>query len=631
MLNEIRKNVSHPILKILLGLIIVVFIFFFGGGGGGQAPNNMASVNGDSISRGEYNKSYDGLVRFYEQITSQPITDALASQLGLRKRALDLVIDRVLLLQEAENRDIEVSEKELDDAIRAQEVFFEDGRYSKDRFVAVLFSNNVKVGDYRDQKRQELITNKLQQAIQSTAIVTEADISEEYLIRNTSMKVAYATFNPDDFSALAETTDERLRDFHAAEGEVFRTAEKRAARYLVFATTDYTGEVEVNEESLLDAYRVRAYSYYEPETVKARHILVKVDSSAEADMWIKAEEKALALKEKIEGGADFAKTAKKVSEDDGTRAAGGDLGTFQRGAMVPEFEKVAFTLQAGELSDPVRTSFGYHLIKVEEHKPARQKPLDAVRDALTGEIKKEKARELAYAAADNLLMDLEDGKTSWDALPEGLKVETTATVEPGQSDSSIPKLDKFTTAMFELPADSAGELIETSEGTYLVAIADYQASSIPPMEQIRAQVEARLRIVEGKRLAREAADKLAKESAEKGWNQALADSGAHAKESDTFTQGGGNIPPLGFSEQAKTALFDKPDVGSVLPTSFEIGSKFAVLSISELSLPDMAELDLERDAIRATLIPQKQEEAITRETERLRAEADIEISANFIP
>ena len=153
-------------------------------------------------------------------------------------------------------------------------------------------------------------------------------------------------------------------------------------------------KVKVTEEEVKEYYEKNKDKFKEPEQVRARHILIKVDPNADEKKWKEAEEKAKEIKKRIEKGEDFAKLAKEFSDDPGTKNRGGELGFFTKGRMVPEFEAAAFALKPGEVSDPVKTVYGYHIIQTLEKKSAKQKEFNQVKEQIRQMLKREKERKL---------------------------------------------------------------------------------------------------------------------------------------------------------------------------------------------------------------------------------------------
>ncbi len=179
MLDQIRRNVRHPYIQALLGVVILVFIFFFGWSMRSQKPTHVAEVNGDPIDFREYQQAYNGLVRVYSEAYQGDLTPERVRELGLGRRALDQLIDQILLLEEARHRDIEVSKEELQSAIESVAVFGDGQGFSKNRYLQVLEANRMTPLEYETAKRREVLLQRVEESIRSEAQVTEQEILQE--------------------------------------------------------------------------------------------------------------------------------------------------------------------------------------------------------------------------------------------------------------------------------------------------------------------------------------------------------------------------------------------------------------------------------------------------------------------
>ncbi len=629
MLDQIRKNVRHPYIQVLLGLIIVVFILFFGWSMRSQPPNYVAKVNGDTIDFRSYQQAYNGLVSIYQEAYKNELNSDRIRQLGLGRRALDQLVDRTLLQQEASRRGIRVADDEVRGAIEGLSVFQEAGSFSKPLYVRVLEANRLTPLEYETSKKLELQLQRVEASIRAEASVSDAEVDQEYRDRNNRVVVDYASFSPAAFEPEVKPTEEALADFFQAEAETFRRPERRAARYVLFAPEAYTGAVEVTEQELRDEYAWRAEEFQVKEAVRARHLLVRVAPDAGEGDRKAAREKIQKLRQQIEGGKPFADVARKSSEDPGTKDQGGDLGLFERGRMVPEFEQAAFALEPGKVSDPVETSFGYHLILVEEHRPASQKAFEDVQDTLAGEIRRRKAMEQTYAAADNVLMDLEDGKTTWEKLAAEREVKTSDIVPEGGAVSGVEKPAEFTEALFAIGKDKAGELIETGAGTYLFAAASVEPSSIPPLAEVKDELAARFRKVEAKRLA-EARAKEFLAAATEDWGDGVKKFGAVVETTEPFAKKGGAVPKIGWAPALKEAVFSLGAPGDVAAEAFDVNGAYYVVRLAEKEEADLSNLEAEREQLRAELLPTKQEEHFQARLDELRKKAEITVNEDLL-
>lgn len=630
MLSQIRRNVRHPYIQVLLGLIILVFILFFGWGMDSQKPTYVAKVNGDIIDYRSYQEAYNGLVSLYQEAFRGDLTGDRIRELGLGQRALDQLVDRTLLTQEAGRRRLKVTEAELQAAIAGVPVFQEGGAFRKEMYLRVLDANRLSPLEYETAKRRELLLQKVEAAIRAEAAVTETDVEQEFRDRNTRIALDYVVVDPEFLEAKIQPTPAQLEDFYGAEAESFRVSEKRTARYLLFRPEDHEASVPLTRQEAEDEYRWRAAEFAVAEAVRARHLLLQVEPGAGPEDEARVRDRAEKLRQEVLAGTPFAQLAGQHSEDPGSKGQGGDLGYFERGLMVPAFEEAAFTLEPGRVSEPVRSPFGYHLIWVEDRRPARQAPFEEVEEALTADIRRRKAQEEAYAAADNLLMDLEDRKTTWDAIRAAHPVRRTEPLTRDALPAEVEKPAEFAAALFALGADRPGVLLETPVGTFLLAVESVEPSTVPPLDAVRGQVAARFRKAEARRLAQARAKEFLAAAVAKGWDTAAKSLALTPQQTEAFARKGGAIPAIGWAPGLKEAAFAVAEVGGLAAEPHEVNGKFYAFRVAARTEADPAQLAADRERLRAELLPGKQEEHLQTYLDTLRAKAKIEITDSLL-
>src|SRR3954453_15835359 len=240
--------------------------------------------------------------------------------------------------------------------------------------------------------------SKLQGALTDWMTVSAADVTAEYKKRNDKVKLAVVSFPSDKFVAETTATDAEIAQQFEQHKKDYRIPDKRKVRYALLDTQGLRNRTQVTPQDVQRYYEDNEAQYSTPEEVRASHILLKTEGKDDAAVK-KQGEGGLA---KAKGGADFAELAKKFSEDDSNKDKGGDLGFFPKGQMVPEFDAVVFAMQAGQLSDVVKTQFGYHIIKMVERKPATKRTLEEVRPQIEDQLKTQRAQEEAQRTVNEL-------------------------------------------------------------------------------------------------------------------------------------------------------------------------------------------------------------------------------------
>lgn len=403
MLDTLRKNSKSALIYVFFAIIIVVFVFSFGPGSGGCRSGDgvtgatyAATVNGQTIPVSDFQVMYARVYRDYQSRAGGAFTEELARSIKLKDQVLDQMIDRELLSQAAVNHGIQVSDDEL--AKEIHKTFAgEGGAFDEANYRLIIERQlGMSVWQFEEQERRRLAAQKMIASVATSAKVSDDEVRAEFVREKEKLDLGFVRFAPAAFKAEVARPDDAAVDAF----------------------------VKANGARLEEAYKSNSFRYHKPKRVKARHILVKVDERASDAAAAEAKKKLEDAKARIAGGADFAAEAKALSDDLANKDKGGDLGTFQPGAMDPMFEKAAFALKAGEVSEPVRTRFGWHLIKVDEVLPEETKTLKDVERELAAELMiDDQAKALAKKKADETLAQLQAGKTMEELWPPEEKKE----------------------------------------------------------------------------------------------------------------------------------------------------------------------------------------------------------------
>jgi peptidyl-prolyl cis-trans isomerase D len=380
MLKLMRERASSLLIKILLGAIVVVFVFWGVGSFKSQRSGNVALVNDQPITVEEFRQSYNNLMEQVRRRFGNNLNDEMIKMLQVKKQAMDLLINQRLLLQEAERLNFRVSDAELSDSIRKIGAFQIDGVFDSRRYNDVLNRNRLTPAAFEAMQRESLLMDKLRSFIAGSVKVSDQEANEWYKWDNAQVNIDFVVFEPENYKNITPSAEEIKKFFDVHKGE-YKTEPRVKVRYLHFAPDAYASKVNVTDEDINEYYMENQEEFKTPATVNARHILIKVDADAAPEAVEKARLKARdILKMAVEGG-NFADLAKKYSQCP-SKDKGGDLGSFTRESMVKPFADKAFSMKAGEISDPVRTRFGWHLIKVEKVNEASVTSKDEARDEI---------------------------------------------------------------------------------------------------------------------------------------------------------------------------------------------------------------------------------------------------------
>src|SRR5215467_3908813 len=397
MLDNMRR---HKVwLQWSLVLVVLAFIvayipsFVRGTGTDASSGDTIATVEGHDITSGEFRRTYQSQLQAYRSAYGGQMSEQLLKQLGIEQQILQQMVDEQASLAEAERLGIQVSDDEVRQRIFAIPAFQENGHFIGDQRYQQLRMQRPPLApsDFESGIRRSLIVEKLRDSLTDWLTVSDKELEQEFRRRNDKVKLAVVSFPADKFRAQATATDQEVAAHFDSHKNDFKMPEKRKVRYLLIDTEAMRAKVVVPPADVERAYNDNIDQYSTPEQVRASHILLKTEGKDDAAVKAKAED----ILKQAKAGADFGELAKKYSEDEGSAKNGGDLDYFTRGKMVPEFDEVAFTLQPGQLSDVVKSQFGYHVIKLTDKKPGTTRPFAELRQQLTDQLSYERAQAQA--------------------------------------------------------------------------------------------------------------------------------------------------------------------------------------------------------------------------------------------
>jgi len=636
MLDFVRNKQKSIIIKLAFAIIILSFVIGYAmlsapGGPGDESPTAEAAVvNGKSIAYEDFQSAYSNLYQVYQNIYQDQFTPALEKQLKLAEQTIQGLIDQALMQDEAERLQLVVTHKELIDAIAKVEAFQVDGVFNKERYLQVLAYQRMDSDQYEAMKHNELLLDKVQEHFKAMVNVTDADIEEEFRNINEKINLNFVSLAPAKFEKQVKITEPELEAYFAENQETFRIPEMVSLRYLQFEPQRYLDEVTFKEDELEKYYRRHLDQFEILEKVKASHILIKVDP--EADEKTREERRAYAetILEEVKAGKDFAELARTKSDDKASAVKGGNLGYFTRGSMVKPFEDAAFSMNPGDTSGIVETTFGFHIIRVEEYtEPGLRSLVDAMDEVKEG-LRADKARQLAFEKAmDAYNINRKTGDLDAAAKANELGVKETGLFARDGYIDGIGRNEEIINTAHLLDEKALAKPVLTENGVILFGLKERVASHIPELAEVRDLVTAAYRAVESKKLARAAAEKLV-DDLEAGASLAkLAQKAKYEiEETGEFTRTYSPfVPRLGSSKELFEAAFDLAEGQKSIDRFFEIQNRFVVFEVKERIAADMTALDqAKREELYNSLFARKETEAIEARLAELRSTATISIA-----
>ncbi|MBA2881973.1 peptidyl-prolyl cis-trans isomerase D [Desulfosalsimonas propionicica] len=628
MLSSMRKSAGSWMIKILLGLIVLAFVFTGAGSFYSQRESSVAEVNGEAITIDEYQRTYNNIMQNLEQRFGNQLNQDLLDMLDIQGQAINQLIEKHLLLQVAEKNNLQVPDAALASAIAEIPAFQNNGRFDARRYRQLLEQNRLSPEDFENLHKQTLQTVMIRELVSGAVPVTEAETRAWYNWQNTEIKIDYAEFIGSNFSNI-EVSEEEIRQYFAANKEKYRTRPLVQARFLRFDPADFIDEVEIPKSEIRDYYQAHQEEFGTPETVTARHILLQVPEDAGKDQDAEIRDRALEIMEQARSGEDFAILAQKHS-DGPTAKDGGYLGSFKRDDMVEAFAEAAFSLKPGDISKPVRTRFGWHVIKVEQRQEAEVEPLEKVHKKIRTRLAEQQARTIAYDKAWSLYEISFEGDDLIDnARDLNLDIETTDFFTREKGPARIDAPEKFAETAFGLPLMEISEVKEIGDAYFLIQPIERKEPEVPDLADIKDRVENDLVRQKQRDAAESAAEKFLEQArSADSFDVAAREAGVEIQTTDFFKRSQ-PVPDIGSSRPVSAAAFSLSPENPVSESVIKESGRFYVLHLSEQKVPEEKDFESQQKTAAAQLKEQKRRQALNKWIAALRQNSDIEVSDRF--
>ncbi len=509
MLSIIREHADSWMIKAILWLIIFAFVgtIFYSWGMGGSASSSggvIASVNGQKIFQGEYERTFNNLVDFYRQQFRNQFSNDMIKKLDLKNQALEALIQKRILLMEADKQNIQVSDEEVISHIKKLPVFQNNNKFSEPAYRNFIKAQRLTPGEFEEGQRETILLNKLETIFRTHSKATKSEILKEFSNQEDKVKLEYVRFTSDHFTSELKITDQALKDFFQTNKTQFEIPPQIRVKYIKVEPKDYEAQIEPRDEDIEDYYQTKIADFHVKKKYKASHILTHLKpSDIEGDLSDeekqkqadeKAKLKSSELLEKLNKGADFGEVAKKHSDDPASGANGGSLGEFPKGTMVSAFEKALDNLKPGEISKPVLSPFGYHIIKLESVEKKRIKPLTEVKGQIIQSLKKIKARQRVKRTIKRVQQAAQaDGNLNKAA--EGHQLKTATTAFFSRENHILPEIGnqpEFFNTAFGLEKSKVSEPIITPEVSFVLKVIEEKPKYIPDLNEVQEKVREAL-------------------------------------------------------------------------------------------------------------------------------------------
>jgi peptidyl-prolyl cis-trans isomerase D len=615
---------AGPTLKIVLGALLVIIcasmaitlIPGFGSslGFSGPAPGILATVGDEKVTTAEAQRVARQMIQ-----RQFPRGGPQAAMLMgyFSSQAAQQLIEEKVMVAEARRLGLRTNDNELRDELQhgplGQE-FFPDGKFvGQEAYTDFIQRNNMTIDQFESLEKEYILIRKLQAMVSASAFVPDSEVHDAFEHRNTKIKFEYAVITQADILKGLHPADEELKAFYDRNKASYNNSipEKRQIKYAVIDTSKVAATANVSEQDLQAYYDQHQDEYRVPDQVKVRHILIKTplpeagqkeDEKAVAEAHAKAED----VLKQIKAGGDFAKLAEKYSDDPGSAKSGGELGWIGRGRTVPEFEKVAFSLPKGQTSDLVKSTYGFHIIQVEDKQDAHLKSLAEVKNEILEKVKQDKSGRATEAAANALLSAARIDGFDKAAAAKGVSVVTTDFISRNDTLPGIGASPALMAAVFNESDKAPPDVVQVPQGYVVFQLLAVRPPATPTFEEIRARVESEFKNQRAGILLQQKTQELAdRAKADHDLKKAAKDLGANFMTSD-FVTPDGQVPSIGSLAGPASAIFSlKPDETSGPIIS---GSDGVVAKLLEKQAPTEQDYAAKKDEIRQGLLEAKQNE-----------------------
>ena len=631
MLDRMRRHRGW--LKWSLAIVVVSFILlyipsFLDDPTQGAASNAVvADVDGREITAAHFRRVYQQQMMQYRQSYGANIDERLLKQLGIDQRIVQQLIQEEASLAEARRLGVKASDAEVRERILALPAFQENGQFIGDeryRQLLRMQTPPMRPDEFEDQVRRSIVAEKLQAALTGWMTVSDADVVGEFKKRNEKVKLAVVNFPADKFREAAVATDAEVAKHFEDHKESYRIPEKRKVRYLVVDQESLRQKATVGGQQIERYYNDNIQQYSTPEQVRASHILLKTEGKDDAAVKKQAED----LLAQIKKGANFEELAKKHSQDEGSAVKGGDLDFFNKGQMVPEFDKVAFELQPGQMSDVVKSQYGYHIIKVTDKRAPTQKTLAEVRTQIEDTLKYEQAQTAAQKLADQVAAELKK-PADFDtvARARGLQAGESGLFQQDEPIAGIGMSPAVSQAAFQLKEGEVSEALRTPQGYAFVTVTGKQAPYLPKLDEVKSKVRDEVLKQKAIEAARQKAASINAEMKAGDFEKAAKAAGLDVKTTDLIARGA-PVADIGVSPALEAAAFTLPQGAVSDPIVTETGA--AIVKVIERKDVVADDLAKQKDSLRTELLNERKQKFFAAYMTKARQKMKITINRETI-
>jgi peptidyl-prolyl cis-trans isomerase D len=593
----------------------------------------VAEVGDTLITIGEFDRAYQDLVNYYMRTFGDNLSPQLLEQLNLKQQVLERLISSALFSGQAERLGVSVTDDELKGALLENKAFQRNGRFDRMAYLQALRRSGLEPGAFEEMLRQELEIQHVAGLLGDIGgAVSEKETKDFFFFENEQINLEFITVSPQDFEKEVTVSDELLADYFSAHQDEFRTPPMVVVEYVRFSPRDFIQQVSIARDDVEEYYQDNIDRFRKPKRVKVRQIVLKVEADASKEQIEEIKTRAETVLAAAKETDDFAALATKYSQDPSSASRGGDLGYVRRGQMPPALDKEIFSMDKGDMSDVVRTSTGFHILKIEDIEEASVRSLDEVRDEVSDAVETQKATDLAAIHAEDAAYKAKKAGTLRQyASDEGLTLER---VGPFAASDEIEKLGKraqFSSMAFSLRTAEISPAFQDGDDYFVLSVVDKVPPKVPALDDIKQRVTDVMVAMRSRKMAQEFAKELLTAWKDgDGLEDLLRTHGLKRTETGFFKRNASSVPKIGQVRQSSGMIAalskENPWPSDVVPVT----DVHYVLKLKDVRPAEQSEFERERESYRERLSGAQQAVIGQLWIAKMQEETDIELNQELL-
>jgi len=627
MLDGMRRHKGW--LKWSLALVCLAFVFLYVPGFldqtavEGMPSQILARVGDQEITVAQFSEIYQAQLQNFRDQSSGEVSEEVLQSLGIDRQILQGMITQYTALYEAKRLGLTVSDSEVTHRIITMPALQENGRFvGETRYRQALQNRRppIQPRDFEELIRDDILFERLQSAITGWITVSEQEIATEHRRRNEKVKVDIIAFHGEDYREDVQASREEIEKLYAESPSSYQEPEKRKLRFVLIDESAIFENIIPSDIEIQEYYDTNISQYTTDGEVRASQILLRAGTENEEAVRTRATE----LITLARSGSDFAELAKEHSEDQESAPNGGDLGLFGRGRVLPEIETAAFDLSVGEVSDPIKSILGFHIVHVTEKKEEIIQPLEEVQEAIQNTIKNERATTRANDLGRSIASEVstpEDLEQA--AQARGLELQESDFVAAGEPILGLGFAPQVSSQAFQMDQGAVEGPIPTPTGPAFVTVIDQQDAFVPPLEEVENAVRQDVINANALTFARERASKAIEtlQSAE-NFKEAAENESLVVVTSELLARGT-PFPEVGISATLENIAFSLAagETSDVIETA----TSLAIVRVVERQEITPEQIEEASDTLRMELVQERQNKFYSSYIGQVQDQLDIDI------